>query len=398
MDSTLIINRTEGDAFRPQAAEAEYVIQPYVYASVFSSLCIITGLIWDISWHTSIGRDGLLAPPHDVIYLGAIIAGLFSAYQVIKTSFWGNAAAKQSSVKFWGIFYAPLGAMFCTWGAIAMLTSAPFDDWWHNTYGLDVVILSPPHTLLALGIMTIQFGAIVAVLSSIHATKGNAGAVHKWLFAIAAGLLLTSFYTLFSEYLSRARAHSVLSYQVAAVLFPLLLVAVARATKMRWAATATAAVYMGMMLIMLWVLPLFHASPRLGPVLNHFDHYQPFHFPLLLVLPALAIDIVFFKLENRKTFVKVAIACLAFLLAFFVVNWYFGAFLQTSPLARNNFFGSYAWYFGANPEWPYRYAFKPDRIDTGISLVKGMAIAGVLSIVFGLIGYQWGGWMKRVQR
>ncbi len=398
MDSALVINRANGAAVQQQAAKAEYVIQPYVYASVFSSLCIMTGLIWDISWHTSIGRDGLLAPPHDVIYLGAIISGLFSAYQVIKTTFWGNLAEKQASVKFWGVFYAPLGAMFCTWGAIAMLTSAPFDDWWHNTYGLDVVILSPPHTLLALGIMMIQFGAIVAVLSSIHATNGKTGVVHKWLFAIAAGLLLTSFYTLFSEYLSRARAHSVLTYQVAAMLFPLLLVAVARATKMRWAATATAAVYMGMMLTMLWVLPLFHATPRLGPVLNHFDHYQPFHFPLLLVLPALAIDIVFFKLENRKTFVKVAIASLSFLLIFFVVNWYFGAFLQTSPYARNNFFGSYAWYFGANPDWPYRFAFKPERIDTGITLVKGMAVAGVLAIVFGLIGYQWGGWMKKVQR
>ena len=33
-----------------------------------------------------------------------------------------------------------------------MLTSAPFDNWWHNAYGLDVKIVSPPHTLLILGI------------------------------------------------------------------------------------------------------------------------------------------------------------------------------------------------------------------------------------------------------
>ena len=56
-------------------AANERHIEPYVYASVFSSLCIIVGLIWDISWHTSIGRDGLFAPPHDVIYLGAVFAG-----------------------------------------------------------------------------------------------------------------------------------------------------------------------------------------------------------------------------------------------------------------------------------------------------------------------------------
>ena len=46
-----------------------------------------------------------------------------------------------------------------------MLTSAPFDDWWHNTYGLDVTILSPPHTVLLLGMVTIQFGAMITVLS-----------------------------------------------------------------------------------------------------------------------------------------------------------------------------------------------------------------------------------------
>ncbi len=28
-----------------------------------------------------------------------------------------------------------------------MITSAPFDDWWHNAYGLDVKILSPPHVV-----------------------------------------------------------------------------------------------------------------------------------------------------------------------------------------------------------------------------------------------------------
>ncbi|MFD2147660.1 hypothetical protein [Mucilaginibacter antarcticus] len=31
----------------------------YIYAVVFASFAIVVGLIWDISWHTSIGRDGL---------------------------------------------------------------------------------------------------------------------------------------------------------------------------------------------------------------------------------------------------------------------------------------------------------------------------------------------------
>jgi hypothetical protein len=124
----------------------------------------VVGLIWDISWHMTIGRDGLFSPPHLAIYLGAVIAGFFSGYQVLYITFAGSAR-KPESVRFWGIFYSPLGALFCIWGAFAMLTSAPFDDWWHNTYGLDVTILSPPHTVLALGMMMIQFGAMISALA-----------------------------------------------------------------------------------------------------------------------------------------------------------------------------------------------------------------------------------------
>ena len=103
MDAAIYINK-DVDVKQQKAVTTERAIQPYVYASVFSSLCIIVGLNWDISWHTSIGRDGLLAPPHDVIYLGAILAGLFSSYQILHTTLFGAATEKQSSVKFWGVF------------------------------------------------------------------------------------------------------------------------------------------------------------------------------------------------------------------------------------------------------------------------------------------------------
>lgn len=384
---------------KTQTATATSAIQPYVYASVFSSLCIVTGLIWDISWHTSIGRDGLFAPPHLTIYLGAVLSGFFSGYQVLKTSFFSSAEEKSKAVKFWGFFYGSLGAMFCIWGAFAMLTSAPFDDWWHNTYGLDVTILSPPHTLLAVGMMMIQFGALIAVLSSSHHVQQNDDLrIHNWLFAIAAGLLLTTFYTLFSEFLAKYRMHNAFFYQIACLLFPLYLIAVARASNIKWAATATAAVYSAMLLLMLWILPLFHATPRLGPVLFHLDHYQPFDFPLLIIFPALAIDLIFIKLNQQKGWVKTALAAVSFLAIFFVIQWFFGTFLQTSPYARNWFFGSDSWYFGSDPDYKYRYAFHPDSVNTGFVLIKGLLIAAVIAVISGLIGYKWGSWMKKVQR
>jgi hypothetical protein len=82
------------------------------------------------------------------IYLGGVLAGIAAGYLAIKTTFAGTPEERAAAVRFWG-FRAPLGAWVMVWGAIAMLTSAPFDDWWHNAYGLDVKIVSPPHSLLA---------------------------------------------------------------------------------------------------------------------------------------------------------------------------------------------------------------------------------------------------------
>ena len=380
----------------------------YVYATVFSSFCVITGLIWDICWHMSIGRDGLLSPPHLVIYLGAVVSGLFSGFEILRITFWGTTTEKAKSVKIWGFFYSSLGALFCVWGALAMLTSAPFDDWWHNTYGLDITILSPPHTVLALGIISVQFGAMVSViaiknqlklfLSGDLNSKKRANAILFSCFALSAGFLLTMWYTLLSEEMGQRSSHQSGYYILAATVFPFFLMAVGKAVKNRWTITAVTGVYTLLMLLTLWIIPLFPAEPKLGPVMNHIDHYQGFKFPLLLLIPAIALDI----LRNRYAYLndwKLAfILATAFLLLFFTVQWYFGGFLVESPYARNWFFGSHYWYFGSNPDWEYRYKFSPWHLETTSALAKGLAVAWVCCLISTRIGLSWGNWMNKIQR
>ena len=63
-----------------------------------------------------------------------------------------------------------------------MLTSAPFDDWWHNTYGLDVKILSPPHAVLAAGIGAIQIGAMLMVVAWQNRSGGRIAAAAVAVF------------------------------------------------------------------------------------------------------------------------------------------------------------------------------------------------------------------------
>ncbi len=51
-------------------------------------------------------------------------------------------------------------------------------------------------------------------------------------------------------------------------------------------------VYSLFVLIMMWVLPLFPAQPKLGPVYQDITHMVPLPFPLLLVVPAFFLDLM----------------------------------------------------------------------------------------------------------
>ena len=383
-------------------------IPVYIYATVFASFCVITGLIWDICWHISIGRDGLLSPPHLVIYLGAVVAGLFSGFEILRRTFAGSVQEKSGSVKIWGFFYSSLGSLFCVWGALSMLVSAPFDDWWHNTYGLDVTILSPPHTVLILGIIGIQFGAMICVIATKNkfrifkiANPESKKAVDKklfWLFALSAGFLLTIWFTLLSEELDRMHTHLSSFYICSLAAFPILLMAAGRAVSHKWTITAVTGVYTILMLATFWIIPLFPAEPKLGPILNHFDHYQGYQFPLLLIIPAIALDL----LRNRYAYLNdwklTLILAPVFLFVFLAVQWYFGAFLMESPYARNWVFGSHYWYFGNSPEWEYRYKYAPWMIESTPDFLKGIGIAFIAGLISTRIGLAWGNWMHKIQR
>ena len=125
----------------------------YVWSAALAVTSTTVGLYWDISWHVGIGRDTFWTPAHLAIQFGAVLTGLSCAYLILHTTFAGDAASQEKSVKIWGL-RGPLGAFIAAWGGFCMLTSAPFDNWWHNSYGLDVTILSPPHVVLLVGILS----------------------------------------------------------------------------------------------------------------------------------------------------------------------------------------------------------------------------------------------------
>ena len=364
----------------------------FLYAVLFASASVIVGVTWDISWHRTIGRDTFWTPAHLAIYAGGIVAGLTCGWLALRLTFAPGDEARAATVRFWG-FRAPLGAWVCIWGAFAMLTSAPFDDWWHNSYGLDVKILSPPHALLAAGIGAIQFGAMLMAVAWQNRSEAMRARLGH-LYLISAGLLLVLIATLGTEYLQRWDMHRSLFYLVSAGVFPFVLASTARASISRWPATTTALVYMGFMIVMLLVLPLFRAEPLLGPIYVHVTRFMPPDFPLLLAAPALLIDLAMQRFGRGRDWRLAAVAAIGFVIAFLAVQWPFADFLMT-PAARNAFFISDRLPYSIDPAFQARW-FTLNRPDG--RLASSLVISVLLAFVSTRCGLWWGNWMSRVQR
>src|SRR5262249_44684327 len=140
--------------------------------------------------------------------------------------------------------------------------------------------------------IAIQIGAMLMVLAQQN-RHGDASGPLRWLYAYSAGIALLMAATFVWEYTGFANAmHSALFYQVSAIAFPTFLLGPARAGRMRWPATTVALVYMGLTLFMTWLLPRFPAHPMLAPIYNPVTYMQPPTFPLLLVVPAFAFDLL----------------------------------------------------------------------------------------------------------
>jgi hypothetical protein len=119
----------------------------YIWSLYASVISVVIGVYWDISWHMSIGRDSFWTPAHIAIQLCGVLAALTCGYLIFSSTLGSNPALRSATVQVWR-FRGPLGAFIAAWGGATMLTSAPFDNWWHNAYGLDVKIFSPPHVAL----------------------------------------------------------------------------------------------------------------------------------------------------------------------------------------------------------------------------------------------------------
>src|SRR4029450_10869562 len=128
---------------------------------------------WDDAWHTDLGRDQATIPPHLLLYasmatIGAVVAA------------WGLSALRRG----WApaaVWRRPPLLLAAAGGAVT-LAALPIDAAWHNTFGRDAVLWSPPHMLAV-------FGSLALLVGFLGAARPD---VPPWILTGLGALLLGS--------------------------------------------------------------------------------------------------------------------------------------------------------------------------------------------------------------
>lgn len=369
----------------------------HVWCSVIAVISIACGVLWDLSWHKSIGRDTFWTAPHVLLYLGAVISAATSGALILRTTLDERSPLRAASIEVWG-FRGPLGAFVCVWGSLAMLVSAPFDDWWHNAYGLDVRVLSPPHAVINLGMVVLRLGTVILIQVALNRASGLLRVRLQWLLLGCGMLLAETFYHFFGELLPRNQMHTAGFYRLIGITVPVGMVWIARASGMRFGNTILSAIGLFFGLVTTWIFPLFPAQPKLGPVFYPVTHMvPPREFPLLIIAGAFAMDLVWEYRPAWGAWRQATVGGTLFLAVFAMAQWPFATFLN-SPMSANWFFATDQRAFFIPPDTDYAR-----RVFTVVEFSRfhfweRMATAVVAAILSTRIGLALGNWMRTLRR
>ena len=350
---------------------------------VLASVAVPVTLAWDFSWESTVGIDRVWAPPHVATYIAITLAAL-AALTLVSTR-------PDAGLRF-GKWHLPLGAGVSLWGALAFSMGIFFDRWWRSVYGLAAGIWHPPQILNSLAFLAVIAGGWLCGVRWQQRDGGSAA------FLITGGALLAIISVLSMAAIYANRQHSAPFYLLACGTYPAVLVALAMAGSSRFSATLGALVYTALLAALVWLLPLVPGSPQVAPIYHPRTTLLPPPFPLLLILPALALDLLLRVSPGRRAGWGAAIeAGLAFWLVFGVTQWTFSAFLL-SPAADH-------WFFAAGGRhWPFFLRINPAAQTAfwnvpghELTLVRSLA-AAALAVGAARIGLWLGAGLNRLQR
>lgn len=213
------------------------------------------GVSWDIQWHSFVGRDRTLIPPHLMMLSGVTLSGLVALIAVLIESAWARSDPQltKHSTGFAGPFHSSIGAYVAGFAALDAAIAFPLDSYWHALYGIDVQIWAPFHIMILGGIALIPLGAAYMLISAAHlATRaGDRKATRAaYLGAIIAfGTMMAVFTYILADgatdlgFLSFGTISITVFPILAGAMIAWLFVSVVHAIPWRWAATSVILVY-----------------------------------------------------------------------------------------------------------------------------------------------------------
>ena len=285
--------------------------------ALLGAIIFLEGTSWDIQWHSLIGRDRTLIPPHIMMLSGVALSGISGLLTVLIESWWArrNKIIAQYSVGFAEIFSGPLGAYIVGYTALTAAVAFPLDAYWHALYGIDVAIWAPFHVMFIASMGIVALGAAYMLSSAAHLAARIDMAGSGTRRAATLGVVLATVLSLFTLLLFDAlKDKNFINLGFLSInVFPLLsgilvaftLVAAASAIPWRWAATSVGVCYLllaGIMAVFVqpatdWLLSVERLSYRENPPFTSLVALEWFLTPLVV---AILIDVIMHRARRKQ--------------------------------------------------------------------------------------------------
>jgi hypothetical protein len=267
-----------GSAGPGAAGEAPHSWADSLYATrllhlgALGLLLFIVGGTWDVSWHIVIGRDTFWSPPHLMLYAGinlvpAVLIGAAIRARRLKANGRRTPGPGFTIAR----LHISAGVVVAAIGGVMALASAPVDEYWHSVFGIDIVIWSPPHIQLVLGVAFAGLGLMAAAAGELAALERAGvtappivGRLGPESLIIALGaLLFTVLMALYGEFAFDIPPYPIWQGAVVASAVAIGCFSLVRSTTRRnWAATQAALTALAILFVtelVLWVTPLIAA-------------------------------------------------------------------------------------------------------------------------------------------
>jgi hypothetical protein len=263
----------------------------------------IGGSNWDIVWHGSRNVESFLTPPHTVIYSGVALSIASIIFRIlfffpVKINHNNRRMLIPNILKSGPILPFPIKLSII--GAILQITAGPFDFWWHTKFGFDG-LLSPPHSILATGMLLISLGGVFGVYR--HYKTNSLSFATRTCFVISCGIFLmvaVGMILLFTLPFSKGQYFDFNPEPFIAIFTAIILIPFVISLCLTAISSSSSSSSSKIPFIFTSITAVIIAIQSSATIISNSYFIGIFPFYLLNILPAIVVDIILLKYDNRK--------------------------------------------------------------------------------------------------